>query len=183
MIVYLKNIILLVGFYCCLVLPVKANNDNNDSTIKYKNEIEVGIGGAANIIKTSFLRNIYLNEKFILAPRIGLSTLGFDLKFKIIKSLNLVMSNRILALFWHPVGKPVPFNKIYDPWEEYEPGGLYNALGSSVSLGLNYTINGVIIGANTSINSIFIFNRSRYKANDVFSIGISVGYKFKSFKK
>lgn len=186
MIVYLKHIILFVSFCSCIVLTIKANNGNNDSIVNYKNEIEVGIGGAANIFKTSYVRNIYLNEKWIVAPRIGLSTLGVDIKFALNEKLSLVLGERIVALLFIPIGKPIPFDKKY--YSEFgetllEPSSIYNILGNSLSLGLNYSINRIVIGTNISLNSFLIYNRENYRANDVLSFGVSFGYKFNSFKK
>jgi len=182
MIVNLKNIILLVGFYSCIVLPVKANNDNNDSTVKYKNEIEIGIGGAANILKTSYIRNIHLNNKWIIAPRIGLSTLGVDFKIKKGNRLLFFLGTRFMALHFIPYGIPIPFeSKYYVRYEEAEFNCLICSLAASNFIGLNYLINKFTLGMNISVNSL-LYDRSETYSNDVLSGGISIGYKF-NFKK
>jgi hypothetical protein len=176
--IYFKNIILFVSFYCCLVLSIKANDVKNDSSVKYKNEIEIGIGGAANIFKTSYIRNIHLSDKWIIAPRIGLSTLGVDFKFNIGKRFLFCFGTRLLALKYIPYGIPIPFeSKYYVRYEDGEFNCLICSLAASNFIGLNYLINKFTLGMNISVNSL-LYDRSETYSNDVLSMGITMGYKF-----
>lgn len=150
-----------------------------DSIRIKKNSLQLDIGGVGNIAKISYSRNIFLTNKFIIAPRIGFSTLGVDFKMLGKKRIEFVVGCRFLLIF-APTGFSVGHKKsFYERYKHDDGEGIELSKLMFVSnyIGFNYHFKSTFVGSNVSIHSM-IYNDYKNYSGNILSPGLSVGYKF-----
>ncbi len=150
-----------------------------DSNKIKKNIVQLDILGAGNLAKISYSRNFYLNNKLIIAPRIGFSTIGVDFKALGKKRCEFVIGFRFLFIAVVPIGLPIQHQKsFYNRYEgKYETTSFLPSATATNYVGINYHFKSFFINGNVAIHSLVVDRDDKF-GNDLFSSGIGFGYKF-----